>query len=296
MRSKSGFCYLAALAVMAILIGAPAVYAITDYNVSVYVNISSVGAIIVVPNSVTWNGVIPGSDGQIYNLTIKNTGSLNVSQIYMNASTVKNELVNPLASTNPASYSAAGLIMVKNATDTAYNHAGRIEWNISSILLGEALALNGATTNFAHGWYRNASGNEFLWALENGTAGYCNATNAKFKIKTAPENYTNMNRDLTVTTEVCTLLAADTESWGVFTCANGPLAGQCIAAPSTCDKILIYKYNYAGDYPACTNRAYLRGGDIVPGSEAEFNLKASIPKGMPAGNTTVGTLTIIASY
>ncbi len=298
MRSKLGFCYLAVLAAMAILIGAPAAHAaVTNSSVTVYVNISSVGSILIIPTSVSWMGLNPGSNGIVNNMTIKNTGSLNVTNVYLNASTINDEPTNPLQSTNPASYAAAGLIMVKNATEAGYTHAGRLEWNISSVLLGEILNLNVNTTISSHGWYRNSTGNEYLWKLENGTEGYCNTTDTKFTIKLVPENYTTMNRDLSANTADCTTFVAGTnENWGVFTCADGPLMGQCIATPYTCDKIYIYKYNYAADYPACGDRAYLRGNALTPGSEAAFTLMASIPKGMPAGNTTTGILNVIATY
>jgi len=180
MKSKLGFCYFTAIAVLAFLIAAQsASAAITDANVTVNVNISSVGAIIVLPNALSWTtgalgSINPGADSAVSNLIIKNTGSVNVSQIYMNASTVGDEQANPLQTADAAYYSAAGLVMVKNSTDTAYSHAGRLEWNISSLLTDETLNLAGTTGNFSHGWYRNASGNEYLWKLENGTNGFCN--------------------------------------------------------------------------------------------------------------------------
>ncbi|MBU4245542.1 hypothetical protein L6303_04405 [archaeon] len=302
MKSKMGFCYLTVFAVLAFLITAQAAIAATTNNtVTVNINISSVGAIVVLPNSLSWTtgelgSINPGADSAVSNLIIKNTGSVNVSSIYMNASTVGDEPSNPLQTADAAYYSAAGLVMVKNATDTSFYHAGRLEWNLSTVLTDETLNLAGTTGKFSHGWYRNASGNEYLWKLENGTNGFCNNTATTFAIKVIPENQTTMNRNLAAGLSACSAVTTGTD-WGVFTCTDGPLADQCVAAASTCDKIYIYKY-YAtlADYPTCTNSDYLRRANIVPGDEAAFSVKASVPKGTPAGDAVTGTLTIIATY
>lgn len=301
MKSKSRVYYLTAFAVLAFLIAAQAANAATTNNtVTVNVNISSVGAIVVLPNSLSWTtgalgSINPGADSIVSNIIIKNTGSVNVSNIYMNASTVGDESANPLQTADASNYAAAGLVMVKNGTDTPFYHAGRLEWNLSAILVSEDVGSLTGITNFSHGWYRNASGNEYLWTLKNGTDGYCNDSNTAFDIKLNPENQTTMNRDIDVDPAVCTFGAANA-NWGTFTC-TGPLVDQCVATASTCDKIYIYKYyGTLADYPACANVNYLRTATIVPGDEAPFYVKASVPKGTPAGNAITGILTIIANY
>lgn len=302
MKSKSGFCYLAAFAILAILIAAPFVNVVVDAatnssTVTVNINISQVGSIVVQPNSISWTGVNPGSDTATQNLIIKNTGSMNLSLIYMNTSTVGDEGANPLQFANPGNYSAAGLIFVKNISDTTYRHAGRLEWNLSTVLVGETLSLSAETVNSSHGWYRNASGNEFLWKLENGTAGFCNnKTGTTFTIMAQPENATALRRNFASNPTASCSSTSDNSNWAVFTCSDGPLMGQCIATPKDCSKVFIYKYNYAADYPTCSNNGYLRNGNLIPGDETSMSVFASIPKGIPAGDTKTGTLTIIATY
>lgn len=298
MKSKLGFVYLTAFAVLAFLSTAQFVNAVENATVTVNINISSVGAIIVIPNSLSWTtgnlgSLSPASDSGVSYLIIKNVGSVNVSNIFMNASTIADESSNPLQTANASFFSAAGLVMVKNATDTSYSHAGRLEWNLSTILMNESVGDLTEITKFSHGWYRNASGNEYLWTLKNGTNGFCNNSNTLFDIKLYPENQTNLNRDITVDKAVCTHGAANA-NWGTFTC-TGPLLGQCIATASTCNKIYIYKYyDSLADYPTCGNSNYLRKGTIVPGDEAAFTVIASVPKGTPAGDAKTGTLTIMA--
>jgi len=117
-----------------------------------------------------------------------------------------------------------------------------------------------------------------------------------FAIKNVPENQTTMNRNLAAGLSTCTGVTTGA-NWGVFTCSTGPLTGQCIATAPTCNKVYIYKYYAAlADYPTCTNSGYLRGPVVVPGDEAMFSVKASVPKGTPAGDTVTGKLTIIANY
>ncbi|MCK4968660.1 MAG: hypothetical protein KAS12_06395, partial [Candidatus Aenigmarchaeota archaeon] len=106
-------------------------------TVTVDITIASIGAIVVNPTSITWGSVNPGADGSTNNIIIKNTGSANLSNIYLDTSTITDESTNPLQTANPSAYSAAGLIMVKNTSDSTYYHAGRLEWNLSSVLTDE---------------------------------------------------------------------------------------------------------------------------------------------------------------
>jgi|GEM_PF-1700384 len=301
MKSKLGYIYLTAYAVLAFLIAAQSVNAVSNDTVTVNINISSVGAIIVSPNWLSWTAgnlgsMNPGSDSLVSFLIIKNVGSVNVSNVFMNASTVSDESSNPLQTANASSFSAAGLVMVKNATDASYSHAGRIEWNLSTILTNESVGDLSGITKFSHGWYRNASGNEYLWTLKSGTGGNCSGLGTTFGIKLNPENQTNLNRDITNRPAIgCSFTEATSQSWGVVTCTDGPLVGQCIATANACDKIYIYKYyGPAPDFPTCANSNYLRKGTIVPGDEAAFTAIASVPKGTPAGDTKTGILTIMA--
>jgi len=234
------------------LIMSPVTFADADTNLTVNITVNSVGAIVVFPNAFTWS-LDPGADSGTANVIIKNTGSANLTNIYLDTSTDADESTNPLPTGLASAYSAAGLIFVKNSTNDTYYHAGRLEWNISSILAGEVLDLSSATDTFGHGWYRNASGNEYLWKVENGTDGYCNNTGATFKIMTVPENTTDLNRDLS-SGDTTTCGSVTQGTWGSFACDDGPLVGHCIATASTCDKIYIYKFNYNSTYAACGNR------------------------------------------
>ncbi len=282
-----------AILILALIMSPMTFAADASDSLTVNITINSVGAIVVLPNSFSWS-LDPGEDSATSNIIIKNTGSENLSSIYLDTSTDADESTNPLPTGVPGSYSAAGMIFARNSTNATYYHAGRLEWNLSSILAGETLNLAAATETFGHGWYRNASGNEYLWKVENGSDGYCNNSGTTFTIKTAPENGTSLNRDLSAGPSTCTYAGEGT--WASFACTDGPLVDYCVATASTCDKIYIYKYNYNSTYPACGNRAYVRETDLVPGAEDYMIIHASVPYGIPAGETAQGTLTLMATY
>jgi hypothetical protein len=299
MQFKLNFSSLALLAFMAMMIGVSPAFAAEDY-MNVTVNISQVSEITVLPTSLSWTtgelgSITPGTDSTPQNILIKNTGSVNVSQIYLNASTIMDENSNPLGVANASAYSSAGFIFIRNGTNNKYYHAGRLEWNLSRILTGETVGTTG--TNFSHGWYRNASGNDFLWKVVNGTDGLCNTTGTTFEINSAPENNTapiTLSRDLTGATACTGITPGD--AWATFPCTAGPLDEYCVATYYDCSKIYIYRYNKAADFPSCTNSQYLQEGVIIPGDEtASVSVLASVAKGVPAGDAKLGMLTFIAS-
>lgn len=302
MQFKLSFSSLVLLAIVAMMVGISPAFAASDY-MNVTVNISSVSEITVLPTSLSWTtgnlgSITPGTDSSPQNILIKNTGSVNVSQLYLNASTIMDENANPLQNPNASAYSSAGFIFIRNGTNTAYYHAGRLEWNLSRILTSETVGATG--TNFSHGWYRNASGNDFLWKVVNGTNGMCNTTGTAFAIKTAPENNTapiTLSRDLSSGTTACgSITAGGGLPWGTFACSAGPLNEYCVATHYDCTKIYIYRYNKAADFPSCGNSQYLQESVIIPGDEtASVSLLASVPKGTPAGDAKLGMLTFIAS-
>lgn len=295
---------LAVFALMALLT-APAAFAATNDTITVTVNVSSVAELTVLPSSLSWTAgnlgaVSPGTNSPESNIIIKNTGSVNLTSIYLNASTLAEESANPLSTPNASAYSSAGFIMVRNSTNGTYVHAGRLEWNLSSILTNETLNIGPTVTNYSHGWYRNSSGSDYLWKLENGTVtggpGNCSASNAAFTIKTIPETSTTMSRNLADGNTVTCTNTAGGSDWAVFDCNSGPLGGSCVAAHYTCTKIYIYKYNYdTSQFPACSNRRYVDSTALIPGAETSMTLFAAVPKGTPSGTAMQGTLTLLAT-
>ena len=301
-RFIKGSLFLTVLIAIA-LIASPKIDAATDTDdFNITVNVSVVTQVTVLPTSLSWTALAPGTNGNIQNVSLSNTGTVNLSSFYASPNTITMEATNPLETGNPAAYAATGFMIVANETaDSPYFHLGRLEWNLSKALAGEIFPT--LEPNWSHGWYRNSTGNEYLWLLMNGTDGTCNASSGvTFQIKTAPENSTNLKRDHTTekTNDVCGgsyTGPSSEESWGVFTCGDtaNPLNKYYVATYYDCSKIYIYYYDRTTTFPGSTNVPFLWNETVVPGKETFMKLIAALPLGIPAGDTQEGTITITAS-
>lgn len=274
----------------------PSVQALSNTTDTVVVNVSvnATAEIVVSPINFTWANLNPGeTDGTTHDFTIKNTGSYNVSKIRVSVNTPTVESTNPLPTGDAVKYAASGFLHIQNyTTTTPFYIAGRLEWNLSEKLADENWDLTDIT-KFGHGWYRNRT-ETFLWIVKNGSTGFCNSTTATFKIMNEPENATHENRDLVSgPTTSCNPTWNDDE-WGIGSCSGGPLNNYCVAAHVNCTKIYIYKYDT--DFGTCTNGAYWREDILVPGTSTKGKVYASIPWGVPNGNTTDSVMTFTASF
>jgi len=127
-------------------------------TITLDVNISQQAAIEVLPTSYSWNATPPGSNGSVQNVSIKNIGSYNLTNFYIDVNTDNLEETNPIGTGNSTKYAASGFIMLRNETDTLdYFHLGRLEWNLTEEMDTENLNLSANVTNFGHGWYRKAN-------------------------------------------------------------------------------------------------------------------------------------------
>jgi len=267
-------------------------------NMTLDVNISQLAAIEVLPTGIVWLQIVPGSNGTVRNVSVKNIGSYNMTDIYIDVNTEVKENSNPVGKGNISKYAAGGLMLFRNETSTIdYFPLGRLEWNLSEVMDTEVLNLGAGVKKYAHGWYRLANGNEYLWKLENGTTPngtWCNSTSAVMKIKMNPENSTNYNRDLSLATSTGSADAANAD-WTFFSFGSGPLKGRCAAAYYDCTRIYLYKYDKANGFKDCTSSAYMATANLTPGERFDkLKIKASIPRGTPAGNTKQSTMTVYA--
>jgi hypothetical protein len=273
-------------------------------TVTLDVNISQVAAIEVLPTALSWNGLSPGSNGSVENISVKNIGSYNLSDFYAVVDTEDVETQNPVSAGNITLYAAGGFMLFRNESSSLkYYHLGRLEWNLSEIMDTEVMDFRPGTTNWAHGWYRQANGNEYLWKLENGTDGWCNDTLTQLTIKKNPENSSGYSRDLSANYANATPDTAN-ENWTMFyfpAGEGGPLQGHCVASYYDCSRIYIYKYNMDGgtggtSFGACDHANYFSETILTPGERLDkIKIKPSIPFGIPSGDASQGILTIFTS-
>lgn len=268
------------------------VFAIDD-NVTVIVNISQVSQIEVLPTLLNWTGCTPGADCGNKTLDVKNIGSINLTDVWAQVNTTEVESTNPLGSGSASSYSAGGLMAMTNDTELTWYFVGRLEWNISYTPTFYSPPSGAAATNRSWGWFRNTSYN-YLWELYNGTPTpdtNCSSANTVIKIELDADAGTSDTRN---PSESGTFTAG-TGEWGVATFSNGPWTDYCVATYYDCTKIYIYKYDFGSQFPDCgADRIYLTA-NLVPGDVVVYHVRAWVPEGIPAGDTTGDTLTISAT-
>jgi len=276
-----------------ILMASIPVFAVNNDNVTIDVNVTQAASITVVPDSLNWTGIGTGGVGGIEYLNIKNSGSLNVSQIYAYVNTLETEPVKPYATGNPLSYSAGGVITLKNETDAAHFFAGRIEWNWTQDIPNHDWSNVDDVDAIAWGYFRNAS-NDYVWVLGNGTDGYCNNTNAEFAIEYDVDLGTTETRK----PEGSYAIESESSEWGFVGITDGssPLNNYCVAAYYDCSKIYIYHYDKrtSPNFASCDNSGYIQQLNLTPGYTIILEVDAWVPNGYPSGWLNTSVLTVYA--
>ena len=296
MPTKKLLAIIIPLAFLVALI-TPAIAAETTANITVNVTVLAVAEITVVPNYLNWT-LYPGVAGIQQWVEVKNTGSINVSNLYIYASTLDDETVRPYGTGDPSKYSAASVIVVRGDEGNAPQFVGRLEWNWTSDISNKDFS---AITNLkAWGFYKNTSF-EYVWAVGAGSDGFCNSTEAQFAIEDDPDMGTVATR--TPTTSGVVRNGGDA-NFGYFSVSGRAAFGGenvCVAVAADCTKIYVYKYDKRSvpgkNFGACSNSAYLTTRTLAPGDMYTIPyLNAFIPKGIPAGILKLGTLTVVALY
>jgi hypothetical protein len=253
------------------------------------VNVSSFSQITLYPNYLNWTNIVAGTAGGHKNITVMNTGSVNVSAIYGWVDTLEDETTRPYGSSNPASYATGGVLSIRNETDSKYFYLGRIEWNWTQDIPSHDWSA--VTTPIAWGYFRNMS-NDYVWVLGSGTGGRCNESDAQFSYETDIDLGTISTRKPDNTFTLTTITAAPNE-WAYTQITSGTLAGHCIAAFYNCSKIFIYNFDRRSNFTDCGE--YLYNDQLAPGKTIILKADAWIPRGIPAGNLTRATLTVEAT-
>jgi len=248
-------------------ISTPGVFASND-TVSINVSITQFTQISVLPDSITFADLLPGGESNYVNVSVKNIGSTNVTAIYVYTSSIADEIISPLGSGNATAYASTGFILIKNSTLSNHSHAGRLEWNLSSVLQNEG------TTQFIHGFYRNATYGDYLFKVENGTEGFCNNSGAAMEIINTAENGSAQHRDFsTESTTADNTVDASNVYWGIFS----------------------FKYDQRSNFTGCDIDGSFDTTTLTPSNEVNGTIYASIPQGTPQGQAIIGTLTINAA-
>jgi len=243
----------------------------------------------ILPDVFNFTALNPGSVGPFLSFQIKNTGSVNVSDIFAYVDTLDKETERPYGTSNASKYAAGGVLLIMNQTDSQPWFLGRIEWNLTYDVPNKDFSA--VTDPVAWGYFRNTS-YEYLWVVGNGTH---NCTDGEFAIEDDPDTGSIDTR----TPDATSITNEGTSDgyWGLFSVerSTAPLYGYCVAVYWDCTKIYIYKYDKRSNFTSCSNTEYLQAHYLPPNEAHNANLTAYIPLGMPYGNLTQAILTIEAT-
>jgi len=255
------------------------------------VNVSTFSQITLYPDYLNWTNVVAGTGGGHKNITVKNTGSVNVTNIYAWVDTLEDETERPYGSSNSSKYAAGGVLTIMNETEQKYFYLGRIEWNWTQDIPSHDWSA--VTSPIAWGYFRNMS-DDYVWVLGNGTGGRCNESNAQFSYETDIDLGTSSTRKPDNTFTLTTITTAPKEwAYADIDTGTGTLLGHCIAAFYDCSKIFIYNFDRRSNFTDCGE--YLYDDQLAPGKTFILRVDAWVPRGIPAGNLTRATLTIEAT-
>jgi len=261
-------------------------------TVDVYVSVERVAEVTVFPPILSWS-VVPGGVGGAKLLDIKNTGSVNLTNIYAYVDTLTDETTRPYGSPNATDYAAGGLIVFKNETYDKFFFAGRIEWNWTEDISN--MIKTGVTSPIAWGFFKNTT-YEYNWLVGNGTDGFCNNTATQFALEDDIDNGTAATRTPTTDGIYCNAADADWTYCSVNR-PTAPLYESCVAIYKDCSKIFIYRYDKRSspNFGACSNSRYIQAPDLVPYETHTLTLDIYTPLGIPWGNLNTATITVVAT-
>ncbi|MEM7825059.1 MAG: hypothetical protein QXO27_03760, partial [Candidatus Aenigmatarchaeota archaeon] len=97
---RYGKLVFATILLSSIIIFSSMALAATD-TVTVDVSIATISQITVTPETLTFSGINPGQSGEEKSLNIRNTGSVNVTNIYAYVDTLTDETTRPYGSDDP---------------------------------------------------------------------------------------------------------------------------------------------------------------------------------------------------
>ena len=292
------FVLFLVIAVVFIFLAAPipvlAAYNTTDIDI----NVSELSQITLVPTYLNWTQIVAGTTGGHKNITVNNIGSANVSQIYAYVDTLTDETTRPYGSSDASKYAAGGVLTIRNETEVKYYYLGKLEWNWTEDISSHNWVA--VTSPVSWGYFRNLT-SSYVWVVGNGTptAGdptgiYCNNTNSEFAIEDAIDIGDPTTRDPDDTTIIRN---SGDASYSFFSVSRitAPLYRYCVAVSTNCQKIYIYEFDKRTGFATCTEADYLYYGNLTPGDTIILKVDPWIPWGIPSGNLTRATLTVVGS-
>ena len=271
-----------------------------DYDdVTIGINITQVVSIDVSPNTVNWTGLNIGETGPSEYFTVTNVGSVNVTGLRAN---MTNDNSNPYGTGTASNYNAGEFVLL-NTSSAGFYYVNKKNWN--ETVPGEVTSptdwTEGADTGY-FGIVRTASDGDvgqdyYYFTNRTGASGNCVSATSVILLGKEPKNVTSTGSVDFSNSNNYETISLDAGNNGADFSATHDLSGYCFLISSDCSTVTMARWNTDLDSGAnCSNDvSFYTGNDLEPGSYTSFWLEPKIPNGVPDGDVSQGTLTIIAT-
>ena len=270
-------------------------------TVTISVNITQTISIDVSPNTVSWTALTIGETGTPEYFTVTNVGSVNITSLKAN---MTNDNSNPYGTGNPLNYNAGEFVLLNTTTDGFY-YVNKVNWNES--IPGEVTTPTDFTEGADSGYFgiiRTAWDNDvgqqyYFFTNRTSDSGDCLTGTANVLIGVEPKNVTSAGSVDFTDSGQYTSVSISSGGNGVDI-SSGYFDGYCLLVADDCSTVTLTKWNTDLDTNSnCTNDEIFFDGsnpnELEPGSYTTLWLEPKIPNGVPDGDVSSGTLTVIAS-
>lgn len=283
-------------------------------EINVNVHIAAATILDVNPNSTYWSALSIGSTSSDAPFIVENIGSQAISTVDVN---VTGNTSNPYGASSAAEFDAGNFIIMNSSNQGtgAFLYINKRDWNESRP--DYVIAPEGWESEDyygAFGRFKSASsggdGLEYFWFTNKtggaehtyGAEGNCSngtiylANHRHTRSETGDINFSNTGNYTSIT-----LTEHSSGTYGVGDLDSHPssdLSSYCIRVWDNCTMAEFFYWNNAIDAAAggtCDNELYAFSGTLNPGSTFTIYLQARIPYGVAAGQTTPGTVSLIAA-
>ena len=272
-------------------------------DVLININITQTVSIDVSPNIVNWTGLNIGETGDPQYLTVTNVGSVNITQLRAN---ITNDATNPYGTGNPLNYDAGELILM-NTTSAGFYYVNKMNWN--ETIPGDVTNPDDFTEGDDSGhfgiirtaWDNDVAQEYYYFINRTDSTGDCLTGTANLLIGITPKNVSSTGSvDFSGSAGTNFLSFSVPAGGDGVDISSGYFSGYCALVSSNCRNVRLTRWNTDLDSNSnCTNdQIFYDGGspnELQAGQSTWFWLEPKIPGGVPDGDVSQGTLTVIAS-
>jgi hypothetical protein len=255
-------------------------------NIPLYVNVSSAASMTVSPSALSWTNISTGNNGSDQTITITNTGSTTLTNIYASVNSYVIESTNPVGTNDRTKYSSGSFLVLRNTSGTTYYFVDRMEWNDTTLY---SSIVNKNANGVSWGKYYNKT-QFWIWELRKDAGNNCSTSGALYV------QGTQGSLDLTSATSAAGIANSTNNEWSTWNITTGPLSDYCIGVKWNCQGIMIYRWDFNSSLPSCNNKRYINDTLLV-GDSLQMVANVFVPTGIPAGDigSSNSTLTITAT-